>query len=660
MGLPARSFGLMRCLSALALAVLFALPHNTFAQPALETKQRFVAGLIRFMEALPGTYGDEGARLMPSLDEMQAGLRLWDAGLRAYETAMRQQIQDAGPAVAAALHVPLGAAYLERRRIDDALREFTEAGRLEPERADVLVFRALAYQAANKPSEAADAFRAAWRLEPTDPRTAYLVAQHDLNGARSRDGQNALQALLTFQRQRSNQDERRASPFITTGLLEEPAGNDPVFAPALYADGFALVGAGQYEDALARFREAVAADPLNADAGSKSGAARRGIAELREGRLGSAIRELRIAVGISPDSSEVHRALGTAYRFDEQYEASVEQLEAAIRLSPRDERSWIALADALSEAGRQDSLEQVLRDAIRAIPSSATARWKLGQLLQSRHRDREALLTFEEAAASQPLAGASRVHAVIGRLHASAADFDRAILAFTRRLTADPNDAAAHKELGDMHRRQGRQDLAMVEYLAALLIDPLDAEACAAIGQILLSAGRYAEAVEILQRAVDLKPAYKEARYGLANTLVRLGRMVEGSRELDIVRRLQAEALEEERRAYELSQFKLEADLRFNEGKYEEASALWRQIVDRQPDVALNHAGLGQALAKAQHHEAAIESLMRALALGSGPEIHRSIAEQYDKLGRVEAAQRERELYQQLKEEQLRKLGTRQ
>ena len=431
-----------------------------------------------------------------------------------------------------------------------------------------------------------------------------------------------------------------------------------MFPPALYADGFALVFDGKYEDALVKFREAAAADPINADAGSKSEFARRGVAALREGKTASAIEGLKAAVGLNPDSAEAHRALGTAYRFDDQYEASVEQLEAAIRLSARDERSWIALADVLSESGQQDRVEQVLREAIRAVPKSATARWRLGQLLQVLHHDQEALRMFEQAAASAPLAGSGRVYAAIGRLHISGTDFDRAAVAFRHRLAVEPNNAAAHKELGDVFRRQGRQNEAMAEYLASLLIDPADAEACAALGEIHLSAGRYADAVDILQRAVDLNPKYKEARYALASALVRLGKSAEGSRELEVVQRSQTEALEEERRRYELSQIKLEADFRFNEGKYDVAATLWAQVVERQPDLASNHVSLGRALAKAGRAAAAIESFVRALALGAGPESHRSIAEQHERLGQLEAAAKERTLYQQLKEEQLRRLGT--
>ena len=46
--------------------------------------------------------------------------------------------------VAVALRLPLGAMYLERGRIDEALREFVAAGELDPDRTEPQMFRGLA------------------------------------------------------------------------------------------------------------------------------------------------------------------------------------------------------------------------------------------------------------------------------------------------------------------------------------------------------------------------------------------------------------------------------------------------------------------------------------------------------------------------------------
>src|SRR5262245_42473714 len=319
------------------------------------------------MDALPGMYGDEEPRLLASLDEMDAALRRWDAGLRGYEGGIREQLRGAQPSIAAALRMPLGAVYLERGRFDDALREFEEAARQEPKRADIHVFRALAYQAANQASQAASAFRSAWQLDPSDPVTSYFVARDELRVGHPAEARAALQTLLTFQ-QSQNEVRGRRSPFVIVSLVDESRGNDPEFAPALYVDGFTLIRQGKYADALVRFREAASADRLNADRTAKTETVQRGITALREGRIDAAIRELQAAVEMNPESSEAHRALGTAFRLDQQYDASIDQFGAAIRLKPTDERSRLALAEVLVESGQQDRVEQTLRDAIQAIP----------------------------------------------------------------------------------------------------------------------------------------------------------------------------------------------------------------------------------------------------------------------------------------------------
>ena len=147
------------------------------------------------------------------------------------------------------------------------------------------------------------------------------------------------------------------------------------------------------------------------------------------------------------------------------------------------------------------------------------------------------------------------------------ADFDSAAPAFRSRLEGDPNSAEAHRQLAEFIADRDARTKPSWNIWQPLLIDSADAEAYASIGQIHLSAGRYDEAVEILQKAVSLKPQYREARYALANALIRLGRMDEGRRELEVVAKLQAEAVEEEHRSYELSQLKLEADLLSTRGK---------------------------------------------------------------------------------------------
>ncbi len=138
---------------------------------------------------------------------------------------------------------------------------------------------------------------------------------------------------------------------------------------------------------------------------------------------------------------------------------------------------------------------------------------------------------------------------------------------------------------------------------------------------------------------------------------MRSGKTAEGREELQQFQRLQAAALAETQRAYEVNQLKLEAELRVNQGRYEEASRLWQQVVDREPAVVGNVVKAAHALAQAGRHEAAIETLLKALTLNAGLDVHRDLADLYAKVGKTKESEAARATYRHLKEERLRALG---
>ncbi len=100
-----------------------------------DPKAAFTQSLARFSVGLDGTFGDEGRAVRSALDAMERGLREWDDTLQALEKASAVELPRADPALAARMHVALGAAYLDRSRVADALSEFEAASRLDPSRA---------------------------------------------------------------------------------------------------------------------------------------------------------------------------------------------------------------------------------------------------------------------------------------------------------------------------------------------------------------------------------------------------------------------------------------------------------------------------------------------------------------------------------------------
>ncbi len=200
----------------------------------------------------------------------------------------------------------LGALFLERGRLDDALREFEAAAMLDPRRADIRAFQALAYATADRPLDAAKALEAASQLDPGDPLKPYLMAQQLVKAGRTEEAGAALARVPRVAQGRVWDQPKGTSgaPFIEATLVEDAALGITVFVPVDYAEGFALIRQRKYEQGTAQLRAAVARDPLVSDRAISSPRISAGIAALRQAQFKTAIEHLRAGVELMPDSSE--------------------------------------------------------------------------------------------------------------------------------------------------------------------------------------------------------------------------------------------------------------------------------------------------------------------------------------------------------------------
>ena len=569
----------------------------------------WVEGLSELTNAVAGTYGDEGVRINAALDKMAAGLAKWDRTIRAFEAKMASELPGAPPRMAFQMRATLAGMYLERGRRTDALRELDAASRLEPSRADLHVLRGLVLDASGKSMDADEAFRRAWDLNPGNPIAAYHVFRRAAADGNTKTMQAAGERLaVAYRTLLQDRPRAKTSPFFDVNFLQDRATDSPALAPVAYAQGYALIAHGEYDDAIATFRKAAAIDPLFTDPAARSPAMTQAIAALRNGRVGDARSLLEGATALQ-NSSEAHRMLGLIYWTNAEDGKSREQLETAIRLNPRDERSRLALSRVLSSAGRDADSERTLQETIQLFPDSAQARWWLGSGYERANRFADARREFVLAAPGA-IAGRTKFFAKIGQLAVSGADIPAAVDAYARSLAANLNDPESHKRLAGALLLQDRPDEAFVELVAALLIDPLDPGAHAGIGQIHLNAGRNDEAATALRRAVELAANHTEARYALATALMRLGKKEEATREFERVQESQRHELDERRRSMSLDILKEEAALRAAEGDYDRAAALWQQVIDRE----------------------------RAAGVTIDPDIYQRLSELYTKLGRVDEA----------------------
>ena len=519
---------------AFAVALLL-LPSAAAAQ-----KDAFIDAIIDFHSALSGTYGDEGAQVEAALDRMAVALEAWNTRSRTAEAALRSR-PDAPWSLALF--------FLDAGRQADALEALETAIRLEPSRAGPHMLRGVLLDAAGRHADALASLQRAWALDPDDAVNAYLVAAR-LSDRPSEPPEPQLAALLAAYTPPGGGSAGR-TPFIQVALIADSASVEPRFSRPDYADGFAALASGRYEEAIELFRVAMAGDPLVADRVARSGRAAHGVAALRQDQAADAVADLEAAVAAAPSSSEARRLLGVAHALAGNVDASLKWLAEAIRLAPADERARVAMGRLLIGAGRIEDAERALLDTIRLLPAAGRARWALAELYEKTGRGIDAIDQLEQAATLTVVAGKAGLLWRLANLAHQLHDQERLVSTLARRIPLMPNDPYAHRSLGLAYHHVGRDVEALVELLVSSRLGLEDAQTLTVMGQIHLAAGRPAPAETVLRRAVAMAPDSETAHYVLARTLLRLGKTEEARQHLAEFRRLQETLLDQQRQKYE-------------------------------------------------------------------------------------------------------------
>lgn len=360
-----------RLVSIVVATALLSAPLPAFAQ-----RETFVEGLVALTTALSGTYGDEGAHARAALDTMSRALTEWDRSLRENEETVAARLPTATSQNALEMHATMGALYLERGRLSDALREFQAASRIAPQRPALHLLQALVYEAANEPASALQAFRRGWELEPDDPVKAYLVADRQLQANQTDE---ALQPMATLTAAAglvaAQKYPARDAPFIRASLVQDEASSTPLFAAAAYQKGYALIEQSEYGDAVTALRSAIAADPLIA--GEPTPRLAQGAAALRDGRIADARSHLAAEIVAQPQSSEAHRLIAVTYWATAEYKRASSTSSRQFACNPR------TSARALRWPGssrRPDSRRAPNKPCSRPFRYCPHRRWRIGGL----------------------------------------------------------------------------------------------------------------------------------------------------------------------------------------------------------------------------------------------------------------------------------------
>lgn len=201
----------------------------------------------------------------------------------------------------------------------------------------------------------------------------------------------ALHAMLGMLRGKSGELERSAD-HLRQALAARPA--DLVIATNL---GSALAQLGRYEEGLSILTE----ERARSDKSLRLMRLRGFLAQMAED-FPLAIRSYEEVVAAAPDDWESWNNLGNARRLAEDFEASIEALERALKLNPGSPPIRLNFATTLMTAGRLDEAESELKRMAQDFPSDAKPFRQLHLLFKMESRDEDALDAIQSAVDRAP------------------------------------------------------------------------------------------------------------------------------------------------------------------------------------------------------------------------------------------------------------------
>jgi Tfp pilus assembly protein PilF len=175
------------------------------------------------------------------------------------------------------------------------------------------------------------------------------------------------------------------------------------------------------------------------------------------------------------------------------------------------------------QLGYWEDGEKLFRHATEVAPLNSQAYEMVGQYLDARGAEEEAIANYRAAVEAEP--GNSRAQEILGQFLYERGQVREAVEHYRAGLEVDPNDAKGHNNLGVALAAAGLTDEAIKEYRRTIELSADNADAHNNLGNALRQQGKPAEAVTEFEEALRIRPQFVEAHINLGNSLARQGNL---------------------------------------------------------------------------------------------------------------------------------------
>jgi tetratricopeptide (TPR) repeat protein len=175
------------------------------------------------------------------------------------------------------------------------------------------------------------------------------------------------------------------------------------------------------------------------------------------------------------------------------------------------------VGNALFKQGKVDQAIENYQEALKILPTYASAHYSLGNSFAQLGRFDSAILHYREAIRLNP--DFAEAYNNVGNVLGLRGDLEGAIQQFRKALELSPNSGEIHLNLGNALARKGLLDEAIGQFQQALNIRPDSAQLHYSLGKALAAQGRLHQAADQFREALRVQADFAPARQGLRQLL---------------------------------------------------------------------------------------------------------------------------------------------
>ncbi len=298
----------------------------------------------------------------------------------------------------------------------------------------------------------------------------------------------------------------------------------------------------------------------------------RGNALFEKGNIDAAVLEYRNAVAKDPLMAQARVKLSEAYLRKGDVAGAIGEAVRAADLLPKDVEAQLKAGSLLLRAGRLQDARARADKALAVDAKSVEALVLRANALAGLTDLDGALTQMQQALTLDP---SSLVQTTMGFIRAARGDIPEAEAAFQQAVAADAKSVPARLALGHFYWAAGRLPDAGAAFESALALEPANLLANRSLAAFLLRSGRASEAEPYFKKAVGASGSV-EARLALADYYLALKRSEDALAELD--------RLSSEPRYWAIARSKT-ADIQFRGGQPAEALRTIDEVIGKHPSI---------------------------------------------------------------------------